>query len=328
MKDILIPLFPDWVSNVMTACLTFFFLLLWHYGRQVLRDLIEVFATPATLYFAIFIAFILFGIREHIPRLTIFIKSYIISYMSLKNLIYSLLAIMFEQIIDKILRRDIIGKKLTLVKILIIVSVLITTLFVSYKIPIYEKEKVIEEARKAKEEKVRLEAEAMLADNMPKANNGDARAQYNLGFYFNEYAHDKEQAFYWYRKSAENNFARSQFILGCHYSGKYGMYLPKVGAALVKEDYAKALYWHNRASENGYSDSDYELYCMYSEGIGVAINYRKAYMHLFTVKLSENKRGKRFYHQKELDKISKYLTKSQIRTEQKNAQKRFSRMKK
>lgn len=328
MREILISIFPDWISNLTTACLAFFFLLLWHHGRQVLRDLIEVFATAETFYFVIFIAFILFGIRKDIPKFIKYAEGRIISWTSTKSIVHFVLTIIFEYAVDIILKYTTKGKKLSVAANLIIMCILIAALFVSYKIPIHEQEKAAREARELAEEKIRLQGEAMLAENMPRAQKGDPQAQCNLGFYFQEYAHDKGQALYWYTKAAENNFARAQYILGCNYSGKFGAYSPKIGMALAATDYAKAIYWHNRASENGDSDSDYELYRMYSEGIGVTRNYSTAYMHLFTVKLAENKKGKRFYHQRELDNISKYLTRSQIKAEQNKARIRFNRMKK
>ena len=259
------------------------------------------------------------------------IAGYIISHISLKNVMYYAIAIAFERILDGALRSSRAGKILSLLKSFVIALIVILVLVVSYEFAVYDKEELLRNSRKAEEEALRaskeqsrLKAEAMLTENLPKAKNEDAQAQYNLGFYYQEYEHDKGQAFYWYKKSAENNFAKSQYILGCHYSGKFGSYNSGFGAALVPTDYEKAVYWHKRASENGYSESDYELYRMYSEGIGVKKNYRTAYMYLFKVKLSE---GKSFHHQRELDSLSKKLTKSQIKTEQRNAQKKFNRTK-
>lgn len=259
------------------------------------------------------------------------IADYMISHISLRNISYCFIAIAFERVLDNAFKRYVAGRKLSLLKNCLIVFAVIAVLVVSREFAVYEKEKPLREAREAEErrkraseEQTRLKANAMLAENMPLAQNGNAQAQYNLGFYFQEYAHDKKQAFHWFTKSAENNFAKSQYILGCHYSGKFGSYHPKFGAALVKTDYIKALYWHNKASENGYSESDYELYYMYFEGIGVKKNYPIAYTYLFTVKLCD---GKKFHHHRQLDKLSKYLTQSQIRTAQKKAHEKFNRIK-
>lgn len=401
IKDIWISLFPDWLSNVATAFWVGVFLFLWHHGREVLKDIKEVFASSRTFYFIISIIILLWLNREYIPTFTEFLKRNffqyfmkviewctamsilyiciyrkniisffiestflslvgiilmslivylcyrffvitgegskqnilrnIILYISIKNVIYCVIAIIFEHMLNIAVKRGRALEKLNLTKSFFGLLGVITILVVSYKIAEYEREKPLYELRKTEAakkavalEKSRLKAKAMFAENMPLAKNGNAQAQYNLGFYFHEYEHDKRQALYWYTKSAENNFARSQYILGCHYSGKFGSYSPNAGVALVDVDYTQALYWHNKASENGYSASDYELYVMYCEGIGVEKNYIKAYMYLFIMKYTE---GTRFYHQRELDSLSRKLTKSQIITAKKKAQGRFHKTK-
>ena len=131
------------------------------------------------------------------------IAGYIILHISLKNVMYYVIAIAFERILDGALRSSRAGRILSLLKSLVIALIVILVLVVSYKFAVYEKKEPLRNSRKAEEEsrraskgQSRLKAEAMLAENLPKAKNEDAQAQYNLRFYYQEYKHDKGQAFY------------------------------------------------------------------------------------------------------------------------------------
>ena len=77
---------------------------------------------------------------------------------------------------------------------------------------------------------------AQVAQWRAAAEQGNARAQYNLGVcYANGWgvAKDPEQAVYWYRKAAEQGDARAQFNLGVCYANGRG----------VAKDPEQAVYW-------------------------------------------------------------------------------------
>lgn len=76
------------------------------------------------------------------------------------------------------------------------------------------------------------------------AQNGNPRAQYNLGLMY-EYGNgvrvDYAQAAYWYQKSADQGFAEAQFNLGVMYYHGQG----------VPYDNAQARYWMRQAAAQG-----------------------------------------------------------------------------
>ncbi len=66
-----------------------------------------------------------------------------------------------------------------------------------------------------------------------KAEQGDAEAQFNLGFCYDDgrgVRKDYGEAVKWYRKAAEQNFAPAQFNLGCCYANGQGVARDKVEA--------------------------------------------------------------------------------------------------
>lgn len=82
----------------------------------------------------------------------------------------------------------------------------------------------------------------------PLAEQGDGRAQFNLGIMYdrgNGVAEDDKQAVYWYRKAAEQGHAWAQSNLGL-------MYLKGEGVA---EDYILAYKWANLAAAQGYKNA-------------------------------------------------------------------------
>ncbi len=75
----------------------------------------------------------------------------------------------------------------------------------------------------------------------PLAEQGDARAQYNLGLMYTNglgVPQDDATAVSWYRKAAEQGFAEAQFNLGSMYYGGKG----------VPQDYVQAHMWFNLAA--------------------------------------------------------------------------------
>jgi len=102
------------------------------------------------------------------------------------------------------------------------------------------------------------------------AEQGDAHAQYNLGFMYDNgkgVPKDHAKAFHWYRKAAEQGDAGAQYNLGLMYVNGKG----------VPEDDAEAVHWYRKAAEQGDAYAQYELGIMYFNGQGVGQSDIKAY---------------------------------------------------
>ena len=96
----------------------------------------------------------------------------------------------------------------------------------------------------------------------PLAEQGNAKAQYNLGLmyhYGQGVPQDDAEAVKWYRRAAERGVAQAQYTLGVMYSK---------GRA-VPQDYAEAIKWFRKAAEQGYAKAQYNLGVMYGKGLGV-----------------------------------------------------------
>lgn len=102
------------------------------------------------------------------------------------------------------------------------------------------------------------------------AERGDPEAQCNLGDAYHNGSDGVEQnytqAIFWYRKAAEQDFAKAQTALGM-------CYLEGMG---VKQDDGQAVYWFQKAAEQGDDEAQYNLgTCLYS-GSGVGQDYKQA----------------------------------------------------
>ena len=83
---------------------------------------------------------------------------------------------------------------------------------------------------------------------LPLAEQGDAKAQYNLGQMYYEgqgVPQDHKEAVKWYRLSAEQGDASAQFHLGTFYEQGQG----------VPQDYVSAHMWWNIAGSNGFKSA-------------------------------------------------------------------------
>ena len=103
----------------------------------------------------------------------------------------------------------------------------------------------------------------------PIADQGDANAQYNLGFMYEKgqgVPQDYATAVSWFRKAAEQGLAKAQFNLGVMYAKGQG----------VPQDYAAAMSWYRKAADQGYADAQTHLGLMYDNGQGVPQNYAAA----------------------------------------------------
>ncbi len=102
------------------------------------------------------------------------------------------------------------------------------------------------------------------------AEQGDAKAQFNLGqmYYYTgeDAAQNYQQAVSWYRKAAEQGYAEAQYHLGLMYYNGQG----------VPQDYQQAVTWYRKAAEQGDATAQYNLGLMHYEGEGVPQNYQQA----------------------------------------------------
>jgi TPR repeat protein len=96
----------------------------------------------------------------------------------------------------------------------------------------------------------------------PLAEQGDARAQYNLGVMYSAsegVLQDYAAAVTWFRKAAEQEHAWAQTMLGAMYDKGQG----------VPQDYAAAVTWYRKAAEQGEVVAQNNLGWMYRNGQGV-----------------------------------------------------------
>ena len=103
------------------------------------------------------------------------------------------------------------------------------------------------------------------------ADQGNARAQYNLGgMYYsgNGVTQDFAAALRWYRKAADQGNAAAQNNLALMYNNGQG----------VTQDYTEALRWYRKAADQGHARAQYNLGTMYDLGRGVTQDYVQAHM--------------------------------------------------
>jgi len=100
----------------------------------------------------------------------------------------------------------------------------------------------------------------------PLAEQGYAKAQYNLGVLYNKgigVPQDYTEAMKWYRKAAEQGLADAQYNLGVMYHEGEG----------IPQDYAEGMKWFQKAAEQENADAQYNLGVMYHKGEGVPPDY-------------------------------------------------------
>ena len=107
----------------------------------------------------------------------------------------------------------------------------------------------------------------------PLAEQGDAIAQYNLGYFYTYglgVPQDHKAAVKCYARAAEQENAVAQYSLGWMYETGRG----------VPRDYETAVKWYKRAAEQGVASAQYGLGVMYALGQGTLRNYTLAHMRL------------------------------------------------
>ena len=94
---------------------------------------------------------------------------------------------------------------------------------------------------------------------------------------------DKEKAFKWYKKSAEQNFDSSQVALGRMYYNGYSFYRYQIKSdvkteevKVFKKDYNKAFEWFLKAANQDNDTAQFGLGIMYYYGYGVKQDMTKA----------------------------------------------------
>jgi TPR repeat protein len=102
------------------------------------------------------------------------------------------------------------------------------------------------------------------------AEQGDAKAQYGLGFsyYLLGYKYEKyyEHAVFWYRKAIEQGHVKAHERLGDMYLYGYG----------VGKDFEQAVFLYRKAADQGNAAAQYALGVMYYYGSGVELDYEQA----------------------------------------------------
>ena len=110
-----------------------------------------------------------------------------------------------------------------------------------------------------------------LSETRMAAEQGDARAQYNLGVRYytgNGVPKDHAETAKWFRMAAEQGDFQAQYNLAYLYYHGYG----------VPQYHTEAVKWYRKAAEQGFIEAQYELGVMYYHGQGVRRNYREAYI--------------------------------------------------
>lgn len=109
-----------------------------------------------------------------------------------------------------------------------------------------------------------------LADWRLGAQQGDARAQFDLGYMYANgqgLPQDYAEALKWFRLAAQQGNAVAQYNLGVMYDHGQG----------VPQDYAKAMKWYRLAARQGFALAQGNLGAMYAKGQGVPQDYVAAY---------------------------------------------------
>ena len=104
----------------------------------------------------------------------------------------------------------------------------------------------------------------------PLAEQGDARAQYNLGVLYRKgrgVPQDDVQARQWYEKAAAQGQGKAQYNLGTLYLNGSG----------VPKDYQQALRWFRMAADQGEALAQTKIGIMYDDGQGVPHDFVQAH---------------------------------------------------
>lgn len=104
---------------------------------------------------------------------------------------------------------------------------------------------------------------------MKAAQQGDVAAQYVLAMLYKKgtgITKNSKKAVVWFIKAANQGDAIAQFELGVHFQKGLG----------IKQDYQQSLYWFQKAAEQGHITSQINLGKLYQSGETVKLDYKKA----------------------------------------------------
>jgi len=112
-----------------------------------------------------------------------------------------------------------------------------------------------------------------LREWLPLAQQGDARAQGNLGGMYDlglGVPRNSAEAVKWYQRAAEQGLAGAQYDLGVMYHQGRG----------IPQNYGQAIHWFRRAADQGVAIAQFHLGQMYELGLGVPQDFVQAYFWL------------------------------------------------
>ncbi|MGB5883761.1 MAG: transglycosylase SLT domain-containing protein [Desulfobulbales bacterium] len=141
----------------------------------------------------------------------------------------------------------------------------------------------------------------------PKANQGDADAQFNLALLYYTglgIPQDRRYAIYWYTKAAEQGHVQAQYYLGKLYNFGYG--------EEVRQDFKLAVYWLTKASEQGLVQAQYLLGHMYEYDDEPPQDYKQAFF-WYTKAAEQN----HYFAKEDRDRMLEKMSQSQIEEAQK-----------
>ena len=141
----------------------------------------------------------------------------------------------------------------------------------------------------------------------PKANQGDADAQFNLALLYYTglgIPQDRRYAIYWYTKAAEQGHIQAQYFLGKLYNFGDGIE--------VRQDFKLAVYWLTKASEQGHVQAQYLLGHMYEYDDEPPQDYKLAFF-WYTKAAEQN----HHFAKEDRDKMLEKMSQSQIEEVQK-----------
>jgi hypothetical protein len=104
------------------------------------------------------------------------------------------------------------------------------------------------------------------------ANQGYAKAQFSLGNLYQNGAalpQNDSKAFEWYEKAAKQGHAEAQCFLGTYYEN---------GGKGVIKDFSQAVKWYRKAAMQGWADAQGSLAFCYALGNGVPEDISEAYV--------------------------------------------------
>ena len=141
----------------------------------------------------------------------------------------------------------------------------------------------------------------------PKANQGDADAQFNLALLYYTglgIPQDRRYAIYWYTKAAEQGHIQAQYFLGKLYNFGDG--------EEVRQDFKLAVYWLTKAAEQGHVQAQYLLGHMYEYDDEPPQDYKLAFF-WYTKAAEQN----HHFAKEDRDKMLEKMSQSQIEEVQK-----------